>query len=179
MATINVLKETWFDVFFGLSPLFHLFIVSTGMVQVCEHVTCLDPCSWKPHDPNMSIRYREPSPGTETEEEPWVYKVTSSTTKGNLNVSAGSESDSDPTNSSHPPTKTKIKLFSFIECTKKFQPKVFRLQSIQCNYHIYNVGSRLWLCHLLLLSVVSSVPTSAGCPLLTGLNIYFLPFPDI
>ena len=152
-------------------------MVSTGMVQVCEHVTCLDPCSWKPHDPNMSIRYREPSPGTETEEEPWVYKVTSSTTKGNLNVSA--LSDFDPTNSSHPPTKTKIKLFSFIECTKKFLPKVFRLQSIQCNYHVYNVGSLLWLCHLLLLSVVSSAPTSAGCPLLTGLNIYFLPFPDI
>ena len=37
-------------------------------------------------------------------------------------------SDSDPTNSSHPPTKTKIKLFSFIECTKKFSAKVFRLQ---------------------------------------------------
>ena len=115
------------DIFSIYLPPFHLFMVSTGMVQVCEHVTCLDPCSWNPHNPNMSIRYREPSPGTETEEEPWVYKVTSSTTKGNLNVSA--LSDSDPTNSSHPPTKTKIKLFSFIECTKKFPPKVFRLHS--------------------------------------------------
>ena len=82
----NIVLWKKFDFFH--STLFHLFIVSTGMVQVCEHVTCLDPCSWKPHDPNMSIRYREPSPGTETEEEPWVYKVTSSTTKGNLNVSA-------------------------------------------------------------------------------------------
>ena len=71
-----------------------------------------------------------------------LHRVTSRTTKGNLNVSAGLE-DSNPTDSSHPPpTKTKIKLFSYVECTKSFHQKFLGF-GIQCNYHVWEVGPGL------------------------------------